>query len=95
MASSTQLNLQSLQSIWSNYILSFLFTKLDRSTDVSSRLNNSYKALVNHINTLLNSLASDAKVAVWGAGHQALFTLASTSLLSVLTMLLIAQQQNK
>lgn len=80
MASATQLNLHSLGSTWSNYIVSLVFTKLENSNTVSSRLRTSHKSLVCQINTLLSQFSPDVKIAVWGAGHQALFTLASTSL---------------
>jgi len=80
MASSTKLNLHSLQPTWSNYILSLVFTKLEDATTVSSRLYTIHQSLVGEINSLLSQLLPDSKVAVWGAGHQSLFTLVSTSL---------------
>jgi len=80
IAAPTQLNLHALESTWSSYILSFTFTKLENASIVSSRLSTSHSSLVSQINSLLTQFPLDAKVAVWGAGHQALFTLASTSL---------------
>jgi len=80
MVSPTRLNLHSLEPTWSNYILSLLFTKLENATSVSSRLQNIHQSLICQINILLSLFSPDAKVAVWGAGHQSLFTLVSTSL---------------
>jgi len=80
IASATQLNLHSFESTWSNYIISVVFKKLENATTVSSRMLTRHKSLTGQINSLLSNLSPDSKVAVWGAGHQSLFTLASTSL---------------
>ncbi len=80
LASQVQLSLQSLNSIWDNYILSCILYKMEDSEIVTSRFSYSHNKLMAQINEQISLLPSMDKVAVWGAGHQSLFILASSQL---------------
>lgn len=80
LASSTRLNLQSLNSTWSDYILSCIFQKSEDCKLVVSRFSSCHDNLLAQIKSQVSRLSSDKKIAVWGAGHQSLFILASSIL---------------
>ncbi|RNC90849.1 MAG: class I SAM-dependent methyltransferase [Synechococcus sp. YX04-3] len=80
LASSANLNLHSLNSTWSNYILSCIFQKSEHSSLVLSRFSSCHDMLMSQIKSLVSDLPIDKRIAVWGAGHQALFILASSAL---------------
>ena len=77
LAFKAQLNLQSLNSTWSDYILSCLFKKSEVCDSVVSRLSTRHHTLLDQINSKVSSLNPGEKIAIWGAGHQSLFILAS------------------
>jgi SAM-dependent methyltransferase len=80
LASSAQLNLQSLIPVWGDYILSSIFQKPEESKLVISRFSSCHDTLLAEINRQITCYSSDSKIAVWGAGHQSLFILASSLL---------------
>lgn len=80
LASSARLNLRSLNSTWGDYILSCLFEKSEESELVISRFSSCHDTLLADIKSQVTRYSSDKKIAVWGAGHQSLFILASSIL---------------
>ena len=78
LASRCNLNLISLKTIWDDYVLSILLepkpsSPLEALTD--QRLHFSYA-----VNQLLSNYSQDSLICMWGAGHQALFAISSSSL---------------
>ena len=74
------LNIVSFESIWSDYILSFLFHKPESVVSTIDRFTLSHNSVIQQIEEQLSALLPSEKVAVWGAGHQSLFILAASSL---------------
>ena len=80
LAHQSNLSLHSLNSIWSNYIISCVFQKSEESQLVLSRFATSHDKFLAQIDEQVSLIASNKKIAVWGAGHQSLFILASSRL---------------
>lgn len=80
LASSARLNVQTLNSTWGDYILSCIFQKSEESNLVISRFSSCHDTLLAEIKSQVTRHSSDKKIAVWGAGHQSLFILASSIL---------------
>jgi len=80
LASRAQLSLHSLNSVWSNYILSCIFHKSEDNQLVLSRFTTSHNRLLAQIQEQVSLLSLDQNIAVWGAGHQSLFIMAASTL---------------
>ena len=77
-----RLKLLSLESTWQDYILSCISQPFKPSPVLKPE---KYDYLVSQINGLLATFPSDEPIVVWGAGHQSLFTITTTNLLSSCT----------
>ena len=73
------LSLDSMEIVWNGYIMSCIF-RVAPGTDAIQRLSVAQQDLQSDVLNLLDSYQEDSVVALWGAGHQALFALSYTAL---------------
>ena len=78
IAHRASLSLNSLSSIWDDYILSVVLEPSTPRTILD--LATSQDAFRTNVDHFLRSYSSKAKIVVWGAGHQSLYAISSTSL---------------
>jgi SAM-dependent methyltransferase len=77
--------LESIQPTWHDYILTAILRKPHNNS--LSTIETNYDRLKKSIQSTLSSYADNATIVVWGAGHQALYTIATTALKDRLNMI--------
>jgi len=77
--------LESIQPTWHDYILTAILRKPHNNS--LSTLEANYECLKKSIQSALSLFPDSATIVVWGAGHQALYTIATTALKDRLSLI--------